>query len=448
MGLLDILTGRGRSLTLGEGEMEILSAQQESQRAYQEAVRYRQELAQFREVSGSQLYASYKHGRALRRPWSQQSAIRKASSASAWAYICIDARASAAASVPMIVQVRRRVNGEMAWVQDGEHPLQKLLRQPNPQMTWQSLAYVLYFHYVASREAYIGKTRAGFTTPQELWPLSPADLSPVLGASALISHYEHTVDGQRQPDQPTEDIVRWVLPDPSNPARGLSPILVGQDAVEVDRDGRRWQRASLSNGVVPSGVVEEPKGSPPLDPVSFLANKRTMENAHQGASNARGLLYLDGGRTFRPLAMSNVELDLVKSLGENLKTILALFHTPGPVVGLYETATYNNVTTAWEQFWKGPVLSDVRGMAKVITAQLAPEYGDDIRVVPDTSGVYHLNLLTPETMATAKGLKEIGTPPKEINRRLSLGLEPWEGWERPLVLPPAPASAPASEGDA
>lgn len=435
MSVLDFLW-KGRTVAL---EKDALSQELERTQTalVQSQAAYTQAVAVFREVTAASLYARWQHGRALRRPWSHDRAIREGLSASAWVYICVHTIAAAAASVPMDVYRRRGHDV----VPMPSHPLQALLRQPNPAQTWNQACYILTSHHVLAGEGYLGKMRGGYSEPQELWPRSPADLTPVLGRERLVSHYEDRVGGERKPDQPATDIAAWIRPDPANPARGISPLLVGADTVDVDKEGRQWQRSSLNNGVLPSGVITEPAGSPPLSDQAMRLNKQTIEDAHQGAAKARGLLYLDGGRGFQSLAMTNKELDLVEGLRSNLDTLLALFGVPGPVVGLYESATYNNVTTAYAQFWRDTVMPYLNGLAQVLTLSVAAEWGEDIVVRPNVSGVYYLNHLTPETMTVARELRALGAPVSEINRRLNLGLQPWEGWDAP-----AGAQREASEG--
>lgn len=424
--------------------LEASSAQ--AQRASEEAAFLAS--AYIRELGGAQMVAAWQRGAPIW-PSSSGSSPRAAINAglgAPWVYIAVEAIALAVASVPWEV-LRQRGNGP--WEPAPDHPLQALLDRPNEDWTWDTTARLWALYHLLAGEAYLLKNFAGYDIPKELWPVSPAHMTPIAGRDSYLSHYDYQIGAEKIRQNPG-DVVPWITPDPRRPHRGLSRLAVASGIVEIDQRALDWQANSLSRAVVPSGIVSDPNSHANLE--KFLVEKKKLEAAHAGASNARGVLYLDGGKNFQSLAMTPVELDLLKTRQLGRDQILSLYGVPGPVVGVYEYATYSNVASAYEQFWGFTVMAYLMRMRGSLNHHLASDWtGERLRVEPMLQDVRPLQQLTPDTARTALTLRQCGVPMSEVSRRLRLGLQPYEGWDRPgspaSSTPSTPSENNASNND-
>lgn len=432
MGLLDILW-RGTTPDMSDFEPEPVFEVEEARStplltaAQAQAISersYRDAIAHLRSIDGADIYPSVQQGRPVRSNWSTRKAVREGLSATSWIFVCVYKIAHAVSSIPLVVQQRQ---GAKDWVTLESHPLAELLAHPNEYQDGQTLLELWLVFFLLGGEAYIGKNRAGFAAPQELWVKHPDELKPVAGKGGYLSHYEHWLGGRKQPDQPTEDIVSLLSPDPNNPLRGLSPLRAGGAVVETDREAVNWQKNQLKNSAVPSMAIEDPEEH---DVEKFVDEKKKLDLRHVGSDNARRTIYVDGDKRIKSLSLSPVDLDFINSRKFTREEITALYEIPPPVVGIMDRATYNNIKTAWEIFWRNPVSRHIHLICRVLTHQLArPDYGDDIRVWPDTSAIPEISQLDEKTIKVAKGLHDMGVPVSEINRRLRLELQEYPGWD-------------------
>lgn len=399
------------------------SALEDSRRDHAEA------MTLLREIKGSDLIESWRHNRPYLSWGRSRQEVDSVMKNSIWVFICVQVIGDAISSVPWVLE-RRTSKG---WKREEKHHALDILEHPNEHMDWGTFIHLWTTYRLLSGEGYVLKNRAGFSEAQELWPVHPMRMTPVAGDQGILSRYDYRIGNQRKP-QPIEDVISWINPDPANPLQGISPIRVAADLIAVDSEAANWQAASMRRMGVPSGVIKDPNS---WNIKQFQDEKKKMENAHMGSEKARGTLYLDGGKEFVPLAMTPVELDLINSRAFNRNDILSLFGVYGPVVGVFDNATYNNVRNAYEMFWKRTITGHLRSITGALQhGWIRRDYGGDHRIRPDTSAIQILNLISEEMSKVVLNLRKSGIPMKEINRRLSLGFEEYDGWDRSALTTP------------
>lgn len=413
---------------------------------------YAQAQAHLKRINGGELIPSWKVGRPVYRDWSTRSAIQEGLKATTWVYVCVLAISRSVGSVPLRVQARQP-DGAWVWADLSRDPraelLQALMDRPTPFMdraTWVALLMQL---LLLGGEGYAIKNRGlGDGPPLELWLVSGDQLSPVTHSKLYVESYELRVGGTVQPKrQPVEDVCPFLWPDPADPLRGLSPLKAGAKAVDSEAAAVDWQAASLQNMAVPSGIYRS-KLAQTWD--QFVDAKRKFEARHLSPEKGRSVMYLDADTEFQQISMSPKELDFVASRDASADEICALFGCPPPVVGRWKNATYNNVEAAYRLFWRGVVLPYVEQIAAVLNHTLvAPDFGADLRLWPDTTGIEILNTITPEMVTTARGLWDMGVPLGEVNRRLGLGLrlDGVDGAALPRHLLPTQPAAPSAPAE-
>jgi HK97 family phage portal protein len=350
--------------------------------------------------------------------WDATKAIKEGYKHSTWVYSCVNLRASSAASVPWIVELRT-ADG---WQLDENSQLAQLVKMPNPDMDWATIIQYTMQHLDLSGNAYWSKVRAGVAVG-ELWPLMPDAIRVIPGSMRLVDRYEYNLGVSRR-DIPPQDMIHFKYPDPSNMWFGVSPLHSAAQAVDIDNESERFQKVSLEN----RGLSDIHFEVPPDATAEQVRQLRDIYSEQQaGPRNARKALFSSAKATI--LSTTAAELDFVESRRFIRDEICSAFGVPPPMVGNYERATLANIETARQIFWRDTMIPVLDKLSGVLNLQLANEYGEEYRIRYDLSQVDALQENYTEKVTNARNLWSMGLPWNEINRRLEMGFEDVEGGE-------------------
>jgi SPP1 gp7 family putative phage head morphogenesis protein len=100
---------------------------------------------------------------------------------------------------------------------------------------------------------------------------------------------------------------------------------------------------------------------------------------------------------------------------------------PPAIVGIYEYANYANAREQTRTFWRNRVLPLASRITSAINEQLAPQYGDGVRVVLETSSASALQPDYAELASIAAQLVQQGVMTRDEVRETLFGLEPLGG---------------------
>lgn len=364
--------------------------------------------------------------------WSPEKAVKEGYKANVWVYACVRKLAQSVSSVPWLVY-HDNPDGEDERIPN--HPLEKLLRRPNPHMSGQDLFETLAAHLNLAGNHYWGilETRG---KPAEILVIQPQYIRPVPSSTDYLEAYEIMIDGQPRKVDPRE-ILHFMFIDPGNPWVGLAPLEAAARTVDTDNEQLNWNKVSMQNRAVADGaftVKEE------LTKDQYESLKEIIREQHQGSGKAREPWVLHSGATWQQMALSPVEMDFIESRKLNREEICAVYGVPPVLVGDFTHATYANYETALKAFWTDTVVPFLEDIAHVINLNLAPRFGDDILVKPDLTKVPAMQEILKERVDTASKLFAMGVPFNEINDRLGLGfraLEHGDDGYLPLSLMPA-----------
>jgi HK97 family phage portal protein len=135
-------------------------------------------------------------------------------------FACTRAVANGFAEAPLMVYADESKEEALP-----DHPLQKLIKRPNPYMgedEWWK--YVMTYAPIGGN-AYGKIVANNGGEPTELWPYHDMVMFPVPSRTRWIEYYAYTVDnGRNVVEIPTEEIVhfKWAI-DPDCPWKGMSP---------------------------------------------------------------------------------------------------------------------------------------------------------------------------------------------------------------------------------
>lgn len=354
--------------------------------------------------------------------WDTERAVRDGFKASGWVFTCVTERMDAVASVPMMVQRRRR-NTRWEDVRSENDPLVQLLAKPNEFMSWQELVKTIIAHLDLGGNALLGKNRGvtGRLPVVELWGLRPDCIKPVPSRQRYVAGYRYTLDGVPKTID-AKDIIHFRYVDPANSFWGVSPLMAGARTVDMEIEAVKWNKSAMQNRAVPDGMISFRQA---INEKQFQAAFDMLEKQMLGPHNARLPFITGGDADYRRFSLTPAEMDYILSRKMTREEICALFGVPPPLVGIYDKATLNNIQTARTIFWEDTIIALLDSVVKVLNFALVPDFdaSGNTRIVADTSKVPALQQAYAARVKTAVALWQTGVPINMLNQRFDLGFD-------------------------
>lgn len=204
-----------------------------------------------------------------------------------------------------------------------------VLNKPNKHMTGRRLFESSEQHLDLTGEGcwVVGRV-AGFDAPLELWPVRPDRIVPVKDPREFLVGYVYCGPGGEEVPLATEDVLRPIMPNPSDPYRGLGPV----QAVLVDLDATRysaeWNRRFFLNDASPGGIIKLDRQ---MGDTEFRKWRNRWQSQHQGVSNAHRVALLEEGewidvkytqRDMQFVQLREVGRDIIREVFGVSKTML------------------------------------------------------------------------------------------------------------------------------
>ena len=269
-----------------------------------------------------------------------------------------------------------------------QHPLAALLDSPNQMLTGRAFRRahaVAIKHdgesiwFFADADGQPVETIEGTRDFAEM----PAQIIPVRGKLVEVEHdstgwpasYRYTTtygSGSNMVSHafPAGSVAHFRDFDPYNVTRGLGDVDGLQREIDLYFQSFRAMDASVRNGGEPGGFISFDTYIEPGE----LARRQELADDEYAGANQRRIKVLGDGAKFHPSGIKPSDMQY-RELVEWLRdSILAGLGVPPPVVGIYSSATYNNVETAHRELWTGPngILSLAEATADVITNDVLP----------------------------------------------------------------------------
>jgi HK97 family phage portal protein len=385
--------------------------------------------------------------------WSFAEAIKNGYKDSTLVYVAAGAAALAAASVPWIAETRS--SATEPWEPAPGHPLEELMRRPNPRTSSQELneRIVLHMNLAGNglvRKILISRTLDNASAPvvREIWNLSPEGVKPIPDRVQFISGYEFSAGGTRKILKALE-IVHFMLPDPGNPYWGLAPLEAISKTVDTDRESVDWNMVSMQNRAVADGVFSSTE---PMTTQQYEDYREMIWEQHQGSGGQpHGPWVLGGGFQWNEMSRSPVEMDFIESMKFNREMVLSGYHVPPVMAGFFDNATLANAAESRRLFWVDFIVPFLERMTNVWNRNLVPHFGNAevLRLQPDLSDVDALRENVFEQSRIFTVLTKAGVPYNEASTKSGLDLEQQpDGGDIPFgITPTSTSTAPATDDD-
>lgn len=346
--------------------------------------------------------------------WDARKAVEEGFKSSVPVFSCIKKRYDAVSSIPWVVETLR---GD-EWEATPSHPLQRLLDNPNPEMSTGELMRLLITHLDLAGNGNWKKVRGGMgDIPQELWPLMPYDLTIHTNQDGTVNYYKQSCNGDQIP---ADDMCHFKYTNPDNFYFGQSPLQAAGKSVDVDNAAQSWQKVSMENRGVPDYAISF-ESDLTLDQ---YGQARDVIKKQTGTGSAREPIVMSKAKV-QQLSLSPVEMDFMETRKFSREEISSVYGVPSALYADMNEANLSNAETARKVFWLDTIIPLMDELRDALNYCLVPDYPDseNIRIVYDVTNVAALQVNLNERIENANKLWSMGVPFNTLNQRMELGFD-------------------------
>ena len=308
------------------------------------------------------LIALHSAGRPQWTPRNYAALAKEGFASNAIGYRAVRMIAEAAGSLPWLLY-----EGE---AEVSEHPLLKLLRQPNPGQPGREFAEQLYGFLLVAGNAYVEKAEIDGEL-RELHALRPDRMKAVASANGWAEAYEYSVNGSSV-RLPRENVLHLRLFNPLSDHYGMSPLEAAQRSIDTHNAASAWNKAMLDNSARPSGALVYAAGDGQLSAEQFERLKQELESSYQGSANAGRPMVLEGGLDWKEMGYSPRDMEFNEAKNAAAREIALAFGVPPMLLGIPGDNTFANFMEANRSFWRQTVLPLASRVAEAMTGFLGP----------------------------------------------------------------------------
>lgn len=275
-----------------------------------------------------------------------------------WVAVVVNKLAKAQARLPIPVYER----GELDRKKRDDHPLAKLLREPNPGMS----GYDLQLWTSATRDIYgdtFWQKRRKGSRITGLFPLHPTAMT--WNPSTLAWDFDN--GKMKMTDLGDEDLVHFRGFDPESLIRGMSPLEPLRATLENEWNARTASASFWARGARPGFVLSHPGRISPKAATRLGAEFDAMKG---GANNTGSTLVLEEAMTAVPLDLSAEEAQYIETRKLNREEVCAGYDVPPPVVHILDRATFSNITEQMRSMYRDTMGSRLPAFESAIEIDL------------------------------------------------------------------------------
>ncbi len=126
----------------------------------------------------------------------------------------------------------------------------------------------------------------------------------------------------------------------SNGITGYSPLAIGRNAIALALAAQEYGARLFKNDTKPGGVLEHPGK---LSTPAYDRIKASIEQEHQGLTNAHRMMILEEGMTWNQVGINPDDAQFLESRKFSVTEIARLFNVPPHLLRDLERATFSNI---------------------------------------------------------------------------------------------------------
>jgi HK97 family phage portal protein len=253
-----------------------------------------------------------------------------------------------------------------------DHPASQVLSAPNPWMTDFDFWRFWMMNYLLDGNHYNVQVRNNRGELTELIPV-PRGRTTIYQATDGELFYGvargSTHEAYELQDFPLMIPSEYIIHD-RGPSRdsiyGLSVISWHREAIGLAIAGEDHASRTFSAGARPSGVLQHPKS------ISDPARKRLKAEFDdiRGQAGALKTLLLEEGLDFKPITMSNVDVQFIESRRFQVEEIARIFMVPRTKLGDVENSRSNNIEQIEQQYVTTTLLAHFSRIESLLNRRL------------------------------------------------------------------------------
>jgi len=244
----------------------------------------------------------------------------------------VQAIAEPIGSLPLHVYRR---NGE-AKDRDPDHPVAKVLRNPNPWSSGQDLREQVQRDCLLHGNGFCFVNRVG-GKPRELLRLDPTKVTVLVDTITGEPSYRVTETGGQRTVK-ARDMLHLKAPSRDGYV-GDSIVLQCREAVGIALVLEKHVGRLFSEGARPSGVIEIPNK---VGESALAKMKAAWQSAHGGSANSGGTAVLFDGAKFNPLTFKSTDAQTLELWRHSTAEIARAFGVPPTLLFDLDRATWSN----------------------------------------------------------------------------------------------------------
>lgn len=220
-----------------------------------------------------------------------------------------------------------------------DHPVARLLRRPNPEITAMELREMVQANAILSGTGYAQIVRNSDGFPVELWPIPNHRIRPFRMASGTLAYRVRP---------PREEVDRVLMGSEVFVLRGFSRGgLIGENMVEKMRESigltlaaEKFTGRFFGSGSQPSGVLTHPHH---LSDTAQQNLRESFEGRYTGLENSHRLMILEEGMTWEQTGIPPDAAQLLESRQFQVTEASRMLNITPHMLHSLDRATFNNI---------------------------------------------------------------------------------------------------------
>lgn len=321
--------------------------------------------------------------------WDAEAAFRLGYAANVVAYRCVQMRANAIASVPIVAGRRQ---GDYKTLNENAEILKLLGPPPGRAAPKLSAARLIRWaigqHLVTGRYAWeidVGKGGKPGDRPVALWPLASADVRPVpsKGGNEWFRVFETGPHHEPVKLTPDEIFYGWD-PAGNNFRQAESPLQIARYNLSLVNLCDRYGLAFLRNNAVPAAIITTSAFASETERRRF---RQSWQAELGGPDNANRVFHNELGDDgdgpvgesidVKVLGLSQKDARIAELRADVMKEIAVALGTPWSKLDA-SGRTFDNAEMEDGDWWENTILPDMVDLQDDINMQLAPRFGDEV----------------------------------------------------------------------
>ena len=353
------------------------------------------------------------------------STVKSAYKDSPWVYRAIRYKADNISRLPLRMMEGVRGDSEATKVAV-KHPFNLRLERPNPQQNGYEFEQTKIIQLESRGACFVVMPdRMPNEYPSIMFARGPDGFKRIKDTRGITVAWELSTGAKTMTLAPWEIVLlRYV--DPDDPDGWLPPLEAARRGISASFAAEIWNEATYKNSGIPKGLLSSDRG---VDPTTAKRLFAEWNDLYGGAANANKVALLTGGLKFTPVQSSARDMEWLKSQEWNRDLVFVVTGVWPEVFGFGST-TFNNRAEARRDVWESTLLPMLEWNELAFWSQLfwSVDQGR-FWMEYDTSGVQDLQLDMSTRIDNSTKLWEKGVPWEQLNRRFTLGLEEFQGWD-------------------